>query len=59
MLELGSRDPCQYPNLTSLSGLISHKDLLRLRVAGCSSVKWIKVSIVTTTGVTQKQETQV
>lgn len=56
-MELGSCDP--YRNLTSLTGLIFQKHLPRLRAAGCSSVKQIKLSIITTTGVIQKQETRV
>lgn len=59
MPEFGSRDPRPYPNPTSVAGLVFQKHLWRLRVAGGSSVKQIKLSIVTAAGVTQKQETQV
>jgi len=55
MLEFGSYDPRPYPNPTSITGLVFQKHLLRLRVAGGSSVKQVKLSIVAVTGVPQKQ----
>lgn len=59
MPEFGSGDPHPYPNPSSLTGLVFQKHLLRLRVAGGSSVKQIRLSIVNATGVTQEREMQV